>query len=514
MTTVRRPLLLGALVVLVGGAAALALLRAGPAPSTPPSEAGPPPRVTAPTTAVRVLPAPPPGPVRWIALGGGGAPDRNQVSLEQDLALALEVLGPGGRILFAGGPGTNAVQVLDREPRGDPLRRALGEIFAPRAGRDARYRPTLLPVHAPATRPALLAALEETLARRSSATDAAGGPADLLLFVAGHGERGEKRRDNVIDLWGGTNLSVAALADVLDAAPPQRRVRVVVATCFSGGFAELAFIGGDPRRGPAENDRCGLFAAPWDLESSGCDADPDRAAQEGFSVHFLHALRGQDREGRPLPPEQVDFDGDGRVSLLEAHARARIEARSFDVPTTTAERWLRAVAPVGGAEALPLLPEDRAVVAGLSQRLGLEDAADALALLERLESLVTHTESVLAQAEEEELGAWHRLDAALLSRWPVLDDPWHPDFAATLQADDETIRAFLAASPEHHAWRAARAQVDRLVALLDELRLRAAPVERLVRAHETLTLAGRLQARGGPDWERYERFLACERSAP
>ena len=38
---------------------------------------------------------------RWLALGGGGVPEANQISIEQDLALAASVLGSGGRILFA-----------------------------------------------------------------------------------------------------------------------------------------------------------------------------------------------------------------------------------------------------------------------------------------------------------------------------------------------------------------------------------------------------------------------------
>src|SRR5688572_5903653 len=44
-------------------------------------------------------------PSRWLAAGGGPTPELNPVSLEQDLGLVREVLGEGGLVLFASGPG-------------------------------------------------------------------------------------------------------------------------------------------------------------------------------------------------------------------------------------------------------------------------------------------------------------------------------------------------------------------------------------------------------------------------
>src|SRR4029077_2773259 len=100
--------------------------------------------------------------------------------------------------------------------------------------------------------------------------------------------------------------------------------------------------------GPAGSVRCGLFASTWDREASGCDPDPDRREQESYPLHFLHALRAEDRDGHPLNRDDLDLDHDGTISLLEAHTRARIMDASIDVPTTTSERWLRGVAPASG----------------------------------------------------------------------------------------------------------------------------------------------------------------------
>ena len=110
--------------------------------------------------------------------------------------------------------------------------------------------------------------------------------------------------------------------------------------------------------------------------------------------------------------------------------------------------------------------------------------------------------------------AYHRAAAELLGRWPTLDDPWHPDFPATIARERDAIRAALDGSDAVRAWRRARDHADRVAELLDRIRLEAAPVERLLRAWDTVALARRLHARGGPEWVRFERFLACERSSP
>ncbi|MBK8592387.1 MAG: hypothetical protein IPN77_25380 [Sandaracinaceae bacterium] len=113
----------------------------------------------------------------------------------------------------------------------------------------------------------------------------------------------------------------------------------MITACFGGGFAELAFAGAEVSAGPASHGACGLFATSAEHESNGCDANPDRQAQQGYALHLLHALRGQGRDGQPVLG--LDLDGDGRIGLLEAHTRARIASDSIDLPSTTSERFLR-----------------------------------------------------------------------------------------------------------------------------------------------------------------------------
>ena len=440
-----------------------------------------------------------------LIIGGGSTPENNQVQIEQDVALAAQVLGSDATLLYAAGPETRGVQVLNSHPKGDPLRLMLAEIFSPRGGRDSSYRKTTLRPTGPAT----LEAAKEAIA------NALPGSGPTIIMFIGHGDRGESPNQNSIRLWGGRLFSVVELATLLDTAPPDRRTIVVSTTCFSGGMAELVYRGADGAQGASPLDRCGLFASPWDLVATGCDPDPDRRAQEGYGLHFLAALKGQDRDGKVLPMETLDLDKDGRISLLEAHTRVRIASRSGDVPTATSERWLRHVGLVGGPQAEVAMPEEDAVINAMARQLGLvgkvETARD---LFGAAEQTLSRTNAAVTAGREREDEEAARIAAALLARWPVLDDPWHPDHAATLTAHHGAITTFLRQSAKYERFQKALEATVRLTGLLSKQELAVAPLERLIRALDNKALAGRLAARGGPEWDRFQSLLACERTAP
>jgi len=437
----------------------------------------------------------------WLVCGGGPQPDANQASLEADAGKITELLGGHGRVLFAGGPGSQGVQVRDRSRAVDPLMVELGELFSPRGGRDGFYRRTRIAVDGAATKEEVLAAFAEAVQQE--------GGAPLFAWLGGHGVMGARADENAVALWGGENLAVFELAEVIERGA--RPVRLVVTTCHAGGFAELAFADADVELGATSQDRCGLFATTWDRQSGGCDADPDRREHDGYAVRFLQALAGRDAMGRAL--EGVDLDGDGVVNLLEAHTHARIASGSVDVPTTTSERWLRQVAPTSGPTVPVLLPEEERVIAALSAQLGWRGGEEQVtAEGEALEREVVALEAQEKASLEQE-GLWYRRVAGeLLARWPALDDPWHPDFRPTLEAHGEEIRAYLLTSVTYGSLRRAMAEVDQLGEARSAVQVRQAPWLRLAQALETRVLAGRLAAVGGADQARFEAFRRCERS--
>lgn len=461
-----------------------------------------------PVGSVRAGPAELPEVARWIALGGGAEPGSNQVSIEQNLGLAARVLSDrgAGALLFAGGPGASLVQELRRGEAADSLLGRLGELFHPRSDRSARYRPTHLQPAGPATAASALSVLRRALAQSTTGS--------LLLYVAAHGDPGERPRDNAFVTWGGGLVTAAQLAGVLDRHGQHRPVQLVMSSCFSGGFADIVFRDAEPERGPARTSRCGLFATTWDREASGCDPDPNRRAQQSYSLHFLNALRRADRHGRPLSPGEIDLDGDGSVSLLEAHGRVRVASQSISIPTTTSERWLRHVATTTDPLGVVELPEEDAVIAALASQLQLADEAAAGQRLRRLQGQLEAADQALLQLEQPRDEHLAALQIALLSRWPVLDDPWHPDFAAAVEADRDVIEAVAAASAMAFAYDEAQARIDGSFQAWSRLEVELARVARLVRAYENRSLAARLQRRGGPGWQRYRALLACERTVP
>jgi len=435
---------------------------------------------------------------RFIAAAGGATPDSNPISLQQNLTLAHAVLAGPGVLLFGSGPSGATVQVLDPTLPRDPLLDALGELFSPRAGRDSRYESTSVPATA-----ATLASVRYEL---STALSRPGPP--LLLYLSGHGDQAEHARDNHVQLWGGEGLSAVDLAVLHDKARGGRQLRVVITSCFSGGFAELAFTAADSARGFTKRDRCGLFATTWDLESSGCDPNPDRAQQEGYSLHMLNALRGMDRDG--LTAIDADYDDDGQVSLLEAHTRARIASRSIDVPTTTSERFLREHIAEIGTDTLET-PEDNAVIAALTATLGLPTEALARAALAANEAAIDAADQRMADAQGEVDEAYNALAIGLLERWPVIDDPWHPLFASTLSRDRDAMFKALTEAEAALRHTRARQQAEAREAELQQLELRYALLARLNSAYDNRHLAARLKQQPGKLWAQYQQLLVCER---
>jgi hypothetical protein len=475
---------------------------AGPTPPPPsPGPASP----SVPAVPERTdVPAPPvavTGPLRFLAIGGGPTPDSTEVSLEQDIDLVRRALPPPGRVLFAGGTRSQSVRELAPDLPGDGVMLALGNLLSPRAGRDSRYRPPRFSAER--------ATLENVEASLSSAL--AVGEEPLLVHISAHGDQGEAPKSNSVALWGGRVLTVARLAELHE--QHERALRLVATSCFSGGFAELAFAHADENAGPSRVPRCGLFAGTSDRKTSGCDPNPDRRAQESYSVHFTHALSGTRKDGTPLPPG-VDYDRDGRIGLLDAHTWARIRAISFDVPTTTSERWLRRVQAAGGPLDEKLAPEEAAVIRELGEALGLadEDAVtkrwkDLDQRLTRLGDQLDEAEGSLAEREAEEA-------TSLLERWPVLDDPFHPDFAITFERNREAIMHALSETKEARARAMVMARVQALDDELGRVGLEEARVLRLSRAYETLHKAAALMKKGGPAAQYYATLLACERGAP
>ncbi|MFK7998184.1 MAG: hypothetical protein AB8H86_01260 [Polyangiales bacterium] len=479
-----------------------------------------------------VSPAPPPRPSAdrlaaeldsVLIIGGGADPASTQISLAQDVRLARDTfvhLGADPSVLFGSGDGSLVQRSTDVAP--SSLREELADFFDPR-DRAVLYESFDVRAAGPADADMVL----------SLVTSLPPQPEPRFFFLAGHGERGDEPWDAIIRLWGDVPLSVPEFAEALGEAP----TRVVITSCFGGGFASLFFRDGRPPAGDVQAsdvmpNRCGFFASTWDREASGCDPNPERAQQQGYAMHFLHALEGEDRDGEEF---DVDFDHDGQVTMLEAHTRARIADRSFDVPSTTSELFLRMVAgkPVSGvheaadgapedaaetgAEPPPEAPpeaEEAAVIAALGAELGLPSATAVTSRVEALRDAIAEQEGTHSAIQERADYAYYSLRIRLLERWPFLDDPWHGEHAALMARESSAIEAVLHDSVEAREYAESLRDQERVAADYDELQVQLARALVLSRAYENVALTALLRAQGGELWQTYEALRACERVPP
>lgn len=444
-------------------------------------------------------PAPLPSRIDWLAVVTGSEPAAMQHSLVDDALDAKRVFGPGGVLLLGGGPGS-PVQLVERFRPWD-LRARLAAFFDPR-DRAVTYVPAPEVVDGPA-RWEQVAEAFRLAAQRSSRP--------LFVYLGGHGEGGQEPAEATVPLWGGTPFGVRELLQLSGRRP----LRLVQTACFGGGFAELVFRSGDANLGVSDVDRCGLFATSWDQEASGCDPDPERAQRDGYSRHFFDALLDRGR----APRSEVDLDGDGAVSLLEAHTQARIASRSIDVPTTTSERWLLEVVEDRGLDGpgVEVAPqevrEELAVVRRLGRALGYVDEDSAQRAFAEMQLMLREHDAEVQELAEDLDAAYFDLRIRLLERWPRLDDPWDTALAALLAEQGPAIEAWLSRSPEAEAYQAARAAYDEALARLDALEVQWATLRRLVEAWDTLAFARRVRERE-EDWATFRRIRACERSIP
>ncbi len=445
----------------------------------------------------------------WVAIGGGSSPANNEISMEDDLLLFRQVFDPQrGTMLYSGGPHTRTVRVLGTR-RPDPVRSTLAWLMSDNGANFGSFRATRLRgIHAASVSNVLKAL---THANQTST----GGP--TTVFVATHGDRGASPWDTGIALWGNDILTVADLAQFLSnqhQAPPQQWI---VNSCYAGGFAELMFDDVGQERTPSQGPRCGVYATTWDRESTGCDPNPDRNAHHTYGRYLLEALRGHDVDGH-VRTSDIDLDGNGQIGLAEAHAYVRLTLPTRDVPTSSSDRFLRIHASHEDDDTLSVGElEENWLIQHMVRRLNLDrvhayhQAKEQLAMLKKQ---IVQNENKYEQLAEEEKALASHAASVILNRWPMLENPWDPDFENTLRNHRLLIAQTISREDSVRSGVTLRHEMSKVEENIHALHVRAAPYERLTQALESIRLAGNLQTSNPSAWRSYQEILACERMVP
>jgi hypothetical protein len=302
----------------------------------------------------------------FLVLGGGGAPSYNEIAIEKNVLYfqrTLKTLGfdpSQATILFANGnDGSKTVRYLDANN--------LEQFKAP----NIPY------LQAAATVDNFQQSLQQI------GTASASDRRPLFFYFTGHGSRNREDEDNnTMMLWDEQRLSVREFATFLDRLPPAKPVVTVMVQCYAGAFANsLVYENGDPQAKIADRNRCGFFATTKYLPSVGCTAEVNEADYRDYSSSFFAGLSGTNRIGQRVA--SADYNQDGRISYLEAHAFAKVDEQAADLPISTSKSWLQSQ--LSEADTANLLdeqslskllatarPEQRFVVQSLAKQLNFD----------------------------------------------------------------------------------------------------------------------------------------------
>jgi len=483
-----------------------------------------------------------------LTIGGGPNPAGNQVSLEKNVLYfqrALKRLGLEGlehRILFADNDQDRRdLQYRARQRGAEDLHSLLAEIVGPSGGFYFNYRASSIPgIRGPAQSEVIDETIQE-LSQELKEGDR------LILYFTGHGGRPRPSRgkpqpatdkdkaeekdkkenpdaENFTHLWQDKELSAKQWTEMLDKMPTETSVVAVMVQCYSGGFGNLIFKGGDPDSGVAEQPRCGFFSTVPDRVAAGCTPNVDEAEYREYSSYFWEALSGETRTGETV--SQPDFDGDGKTTLLEAHAYTVLTADTIDIPIRTSDTLLRHYSATTGKDGLLTMrspievllasadPNEKAVIEGLSERFSLTGSNRG----ERVEQAIKQKQDAKRKVDEQlreprktisdakaEIGKMVRV------RWPELAAPWHPEIPQMLAEQSDQL---LAAMLEHESYakmREADVKVKELEAKSEQLNLDIVKLERLKYWLETRALAINLSVVGDQKkMEAYQRLIRLE----
>jgi hypothetical protein len=257
----------------------------------------------------------------FLVFGGGGAPSYNEIALEKNMLYfqrSLKQLGfsaSDAPIYFANGTtGEKTVRYLDE--KGDEQFKA----------------PNVPNVQGASNIPNLQNWMAQAAKEKTTTP--------LFFYFSGHGGHNHINEDNSsMWMWRDRELSVQNFTTMLDRLPQNKPFVTMMSQCYSGSFANLIYNGGDPNKGVALRTRCGFFATIKSQPSVGCTAEVNEADYRDYSSSFFAGLTGRDRIGRKVA--SADYNKDGRISYAEAHAYAKIDKFTTDLPVSTSEVWLQ-----------------------------------------------------------------------------------------------------------------------------------------------------------------------------
>lgn len=524
----------------------------------------------------------------FLTIGGGYDPSGNQVSLENNVIFLQRLLAEKFpdkelEVYFSDGDEpTPDLQYVDPEKRKScpPAHRVMSEVLGSADSVGLCYRTHKVPEVKGPTEVAVLRRRFKELGRELKKGDR------LFVYMTGHGggaERGngyddydyeydEKNKKWVAKsergaagddsqqyntsfvLWDHEAVTAQEFNRWLDQISPEVEVVLVMVQCYSGGFANAIFHRHDPELGLAPHRRCGFFSQLHDRGAAGCTPEVNEADYQEYSTFFWAALGGKDRLGKEI--ELPDYDGDGKVSLAEAHAYVLIESETIDIPVRTSEALLRRYSRLGregkadadkgnsgggffgmfagkkeaksSDEPKPLLdatgpladviakarPDQRAILEQLAKKLELAKPITVEAIRLKLTQAQSDGSALgikFAAANETLSDCESELKDDVCEMWPELNEGFSPLTAElTGERADEFVEK-VEALPSYGAWSAAKKDTDQFTQEMLQAQNTEARVQRLLRTIDNVVYAENLERCASAEVvKKYEELIALE----
>ena len=393
----------------------------------------------------------------FFIFGGGYSATGNQISLEKNIDYVNSILDerpPKSKyILFAdGNAGERSLQYRVNDGFPDKFQEKLIYCLGSIKRINDHYRPHRIASQGP------LKKIEIEKFFREKSSEIKKGER-LLVYYTGHGGKGDKKdtQNTGLYLWHDGVYRMKDFTTRLQTIPAEVPVVCVMVQCYSGGFQNIIFKEGDPKKGLASNNICGFYATVYNRIAAGCTPEINEEDYQEYSSWFWSALSGKNRKGfKVLRP---DYNGDGRTSFDEAHAYTLINLRSIDVPTKTSELVLRQYTPKTFSKSLGVSqksklrdyskyaePSSRAVIEALIKQLGASldwNIGDVL----REAELLSKKMSSIKKSNESRLKEIKKLKSKVASKiryhYPELTNLLHPMTHGLLVRDKERMKFIL-----------------------------------------------------------------------
>ena len=339
-----------------------------------------------------------------------------------------------------------------------------------------------------------------------------------LIVFNGHGLQSKTSIDKVtMELWNNTHINVTELHSIFSRSKAPNRF--LFTQCYSGGFHRLAYK--NPEKGLALSDttRCGFTAESAYRLAEGCSASVDTDDYRDYTTYFFAALDGYDRNGNMLPVE-TDTNGDGGVSLREAHFYTLENAHSTDLPRSTSEDYLATWQPwyLKWVAETPTLQNNEyakifRVLAGRYD-ISLTDNP-AKVIRKNMQAYRKKADDLKAQQSELQLaisGVQHRLINVAQSKWPSLARPYTALFQS-MSASGEMIKVanWLREQPNYQTMVDLQNKNDNIVQALLKNERDTTQMHKMLHFRNIAKLKRQIYEYGTQEQIKdYEKLVACE----